>query len=108
MVPHIVYDPGVDSTRYFPGPDLWDSKRSPHAPRGIATSGITQPPIHARVALEMHRHALDLDESYVFLRRLYTRRRWSHGERRKGAEASLLDPAFEHIVGATGCEPATF
>ena len=71
MVPQIVYDASIDGSRYFPGPDFWDSRRSPHAPRSMATSGITQPPIHARVALEMHRHARDLDDSYVFLRRLY-------------------------------------
>jgi hypothetical protein len=78
MVPHIVYDASVDASRYFPGPDFWDSQRSPHAPRGLATSGITQPPIHARVALEMHRHARDLDDSYAFLRRLYPRLALQH------------------------------
>ena len=36
MVPHIAYDAHVDASRYFPGPDLWDSQRSPHAPRGLA------------------------------------------------------------------------
>jgi hypothetical protein len=71
MLPHIVYDASVDDERYFPGPAFWDSARSPFAPRGIATSGITQPPIHARMALEIHRHAKDPDASVAFLGALY-------------------------------------
>lgn len=71
MLPHIVFNPAVNEEQYFPGPSFWDSGRSPHAPRGVATSGITQPPIHARAALEMHGHARDVDASRAFLARLY-------------------------------------
>jgi hypothetical protein len=71
MLPHIVFNPAVDEEQYFPGPGFWDSRRSPDAPRDIATSGITQPPIHARAALEMHRHARDVQGSRAFLARLY-------------------------------------
>jgi hypothetical protein len=71
MVPHIVFNPEVPDGAYFPGPDFWDSARSPRAPRGIATSGITQPPVHAAAALAMHRHAADPDASVAFLRALY-------------------------------------
>ncbi|MFV2062486.1 MAG: amylo-alpha-1,6-glucosidase [Chloroflexota bacterium] len=78
MVPHIVYDSSVDDTRYFPGPAFWDSARSPHAPRGMATSGITQPPIHARVAMEMHRHAIDAEASSLFLKELYPKLALQH------------------------------
>lgn len=70
-VPHIVFNPAVEDERYFPGPGFWDSARSPAAPRHVATSGIIQPPIHARAALEMHRHARDVDSSRSFLARLY-------------------------------------
>ncbi|HZN20362.1 MAG TPA: hypothetical protein VFB84_19545 [Micromonosporaceae bacterium] len=44
MLPHIVFGP---DTSYFPGADVWDSARADAAPRGVATSGICQPPVHA-------------------------------------------------------------
>lgn len=72
-VPHIVFDPGVQEERYFPGPTFWDSGRAAAAPRHVATTGLTQPPIHARAALEMHRRARDVDASRSFLARLYPR-----------------------------------
>jgi hypothetical protein len=74
MVPHIVFNPAVGEDAYFPGPAFWQtSTRSPHAPRDIETSGITQPPIHAHAALEIHRHATDPDGSLAFLRSIYPR-----------------------------------
>jgi hypothetical protein len=73
-VPHIVFNPSVAEDAYFPGPAFWESsKRSPKAPRDVETSGITQPPIHARAALEMHRHARDVEGSKAFLAWLYPR-----------------------------------
>jgi hypothetical protein len=73
-VPHIVFNPSVGEDAYFPGPAFWQSStRSDQAPRGVETSGITQPPIHARAALEMHRHARDADASKAFLGWLYPR-----------------------------------
>jgi Mannosylglycerate hydrolase MGH1-like glycoside hydrolase domain len=71
MLPHIKFDPRVPDDVYFPGPGFWQSDRSPAAPRGVATSGITQPPLHARAALEIWRHASDRAEALAFLRRLY-------------------------------------
>jgi hypothetical protein len=79
MVPHIVFNPAVPDGAYFPGPDFWDSARSASAPRHVATSGITQPPIHAAAALLMHRHAKDVDGSIAFLRHLYPRLAAQHG-----------------------------
>jgi len=71
-VPHIVFNPSVAEDAYFPGPAFWQSsKRSSKAPRDVETSGITQPPIHARAALEMHRHTRDADGSRAFLAWLY-------------------------------------
>ncbi|HEY6569259.1 MAG TPA: hypothetical protein VIZ22_03170, partial [Candidatus Limnocylindrales bacterium] len=73
-VPHIVFNPSVGEDAYFPGPAFWQSsKRSASAPRDVETSGITQPPVHARAALEMHRHAHDVDASKAFLAWLYPR-----------------------------------
>lgn len=71
MLPHIVFNAHTNDEEYFPGPGFWDTRRTGRVPRGVETSGITQPPIHARVALEMHRHARDLDASSAFLGRLY-------------------------------------
>ena len=75
MVPSIVFDPAAPPNAYFPGPDVWQSERSPAAPRGRPTSGITQPPIHARAALEVHRHAPPNQgaASLAWLERLYPR-----------------------------------
>ncbi len=73
-VPHIVFNPSVAEDAYFPGPSFWQSsKHSSAAPKGVETSGITQPPIHARAALEMHRHARDVESSKAFLAWLYPR-----------------------------------
>jgi hypothetical protein len=73
-VPHIVFNPSVGEEAYFPGPAFWQSAaRAPAAPRDVETSGIIQPPIHARAALEMHRHARDVDASRAFLAEMYPR-----------------------------------
>jgi hypothetical protein len=56
-VPHIVFDPSVPEAAYFPGPAFWRTDRVARAPAGLPTSGITQPPLHARAALEIARRA---------------------------------------------------
>lgn len=71
MVPHIVFNPAVPPGRYFPGPEFWDAERADGHPGGPATSGITQPPLHARAALEIYRNAADRDAARAFLERLY-------------------------------------
>jgi len=71
MLPHIKFDPEVPKDEYFPGPGFWQADRCPAAPRGVPTSGITQPPLHARAALEIWQHAGDRAEALAFLRRLY-------------------------------------
>ncbi len=67
-VPQIVFNPAVARDAYFPGPDFWRSRDVPGAPRR-ETSGIVQPPVHARAALEVHRAAPTLGRR--FLRRVY-------------------------------------
>jgi hypothetical protein len=71
MVPHIVFDPAVPATAYFPGPTFWQSGRLGGSPPGVPTSGITQPPLHARAALEVYRNAGDRGAALTFLARLY-------------------------------------
>ncbi len=57
MLPHIVFSPDARDADYSPGPGFWDADRTGRVPRGVQTSGITQPPIHARAALELYRNA---------------------------------------------------
>ncbi len=51
MVPHIVFHERHDG--YFPGPDVWSSSGSAHAPK-VPTSGITQPPVLATAVRTLH------------------------------------------------------
>ena len=49
-VPHIVFNPSVPHTAYFPSPDFWRSSAAgaaSGAPAGTETSGLVQPPVHA-------------------------------------------------------------
>lgn len=96
-VPHIVFDRDVPAGAYFPGPDFWDIERSGVAPRGVATSGITQPPIHAGAALAMHRHTRDPDGSLAFLRALYPKLVAQHDYLATARDAGGLGlPAIVH------------
>jgi hypothetical protein len=76
-LPHIVFDPSVSEDAYFPGPAFWRSDLVPTSPP-VATSGIIQPPIHARAVLELVRHAREPERARQFLRRLYPRLRHLH------------------------------
>ena len=92
MVPHIVFNPKVPEDAYFPGPSFWRSDLAPAAPRHVATSGITQPPVHPRAALAVWRHAADRTEARAFLERLYPKLVAQHrylAERRDVAGSGL-------------------
>ena len=84
-VPHIVFHPDVPEEAYFPGPSFW----------GGPTSGITQPPLHARAALEIADRSPDGDD---FLRRVFPRLAAQHAylaERRDaggGGLAAIVHP----------------
>ncbi|MGA8115855.1 MAG: hypothetical protein WCA46_19530, partial [Actinocatenispora sp.] len=69
-VPQIVYNPEAPDT-YFPGPDFWRSPTTHGGAGGAAprTSGLVQPPMHARAALRVYQ--VDPAGSVDFLRRLY-------------------------------------
>jgi hypothetical protein len=68
LLPHIVFS---GSGSYFPGPEFWQTERSPNAPDGYRTSGIVQPPIHASAVLRVNRNALDRESAAGFLEELY-------------------------------------
>jgi mannosylglycerate hydrolase MGH1-like protein len=84
-VPHIVFHPDVPEDAYFPGPAFW----------GGATSGLTQPPLHARAALEVASRSPDGRE---FLERVFDRLAAQHAylaERRDaggGGLAAIVHP----------------
>ncbi|HSX42930.1 MAG TPA: trehalase family glycosidase [Candidatus Saccharimonadales bacterium] len=52
MLPHIIFGPAKG---YHAGPELWHCERSPQAPEGIRTSGITQPPMAAEAVVQIGR-----------------------------------------------------
>jgi glycogen debranching enzyme len=70
-VPHIVFHPEVPDDAYFPGPRFWRSDAAPGGPAGVATSGLTQPPLHARAALEVAQRWSDGEQRRAFVRRVF-------------------------------------
>jgi hypothetical protein len=75
-VPHIVFNPAVPLTAYFPSPDFWRSSTAGDkagAPTAVETSGIVQPPIHALAAWLVHRADPAASARRGFLRRVYPR-----------------------------------
>jgi hypothetical protein len=67
LLPHIRF---ADDARYFPGPEFWQTNRSPSAPQHPQTSGIVQPPIHATAVRHVFHRAPDTDQAKSFLRQL--------------------------------------
>ncbi len=88
MLPHIVFS--EDAGHYFPGPDFWETWRSPFCPRTPKTSGIVQPPIHATAAWHIFRFASDRDEARRFLGEILPRlsawHAYLHRERVRNAD----------------------
>jgi hypothetical protein len=75
-IPHIVFNPAVPLTAYFPSPDFWRSSTAGDkagAPAAVETSGIVQPPIHALAAWLVHQADPAASERRGFLRRVYPR-----------------------------------
>jgi hypothetical protein len=67
LLPHIRF---ADDARYFPGPEFWQTHRSPRAPKHPQTSGIVQPPVHATAVWQVYRRDRDRDRAERFLREL--------------------------------------
>ena len=93
MIPHIVFD--ESATGYVPGPQRWGcAALAAAAPRRPATSGITQPPVHAIAVGRIldvagRQGGADLDHARSFARRtwpaLMAWHRWLAGPRRSPA-----------------------
>ena len=75
LLPHIVFTEG---TRYFPGPDFWETERSEDAPDRPRTSGIVQPPIHATAAWQVYLRGADRRRATAFLEEIFPRLRAWH------------------------------
>lgn len=77
MVPHIVFNPAAVAD-YFPGPDFWQTERSPYAPAKPQTSGLTMPPVHATAALHIYRQAKNQEAARDFLQEMFPKLCASH------------------------------
>lgn len=69
-VPHILFDPDTPPEAYFPGPGFWRAGR---------TSGLIQPPVHARAVLAVHRADPAGSADATFLATLYPKLQAWHG-----------------------------
>ena len=69
LLPHIVFGDDPDA-RYFPGPEFWQSERSPQAPQR-ATSGITQPPVFGFTLWWLYQRATDQVRALEVLEEFY-------------------------------------
>ena len=76
LLPHIVF---ADGARYFPGPEFWQTERSPDSPEHPRTSGIVQPPVHATAAWHVYRFADDRVRATSFLAELMPKLAAWHG-----------------------------
>jgi glycogen debranching enzyme len=78
MLPHVIYHDSA--TDYFPGPAFWQIEGSRNAP-GVATTGITQPPLLATIVRMIHERTPVRD----FVREVYGPllgwHRWLHTAR---------------------------
>lgn len=83
LLPHIRFFD--EDAPYFPGPELWESRRSGDAPARPATSGIVQPPVHATAVLHQIEYAPDRERALRLARALYPKlvawHRYLHVER---------------------------
>ena len=76
MVPQIAFRD--DDPRYFPGPSVWRTGRSP------ASSGITQPPVAASIAWHLWRRTTETRHRTrlgALFPKLFASHRWFHTER---------------------------
>jgi len=77
MIPHIVYAQNSQDA-YFPDALFWNVVSSEQAPRGVQTSGITQPPVHATAVFTIYKRATDRKSAHEFLREMYPKLLASH------------------------------
>ena len=111
-VPQIVFNSDADPEAYFPGPDFWRSDTVDEAPVS-PTSGIVQPPVHARAVLTAYEAESQSAAGKEFLRLMYPRLVAWHAYLRRCREldgtglASIVhpwesgldnSPAWDHVL----------
>jgi hypothetical protein len=68
LLPHIVFNPKAKD--YSPGPEFWQTDRSPDASRKPLTSGIIQPPVHSTAVLHVYEYGKK-KSALRFLKEMY-------------------------------------
>lgn len=90
MVPHMIFTPGVRASREH---GIWSSWLSPFAPDGMATSGISQPPMLAEAVIKIG-EKLPLPERRSWYRQVYPNllayHQWHYVERDPHSEGLAL------------------
>ena len=71
FVPHIVFHSPDEVDKYFPGPDVHGAHLSPHAPKHVATTGLTQPPVVGWVLERLYQLAEDKAALMPFLQQQF-------------------------------------
>jgi glycogen debranching enzyme len=69
-LPHIVFNAAGLEDSYFPGPAFWDSRSQAGTPP-MPTSGLVQPPVHARAVLAVYEADPADSAALAFLRDAY-------------------------------------
>jgi Glycosyl hydrolase family 63 C-terminal domain len=84
MIPNIRFEPGW---RYWWDRRVWRSRVSPMAPQGVATGGVSQPPMVAEAVVRVG-ETLDRDRRLAWYRSMYgplvAYHRWLHLDRSDG------------------------
>lgn len=70
MLPQIIFGK-EKGAQYFPGPGFWQTQHALAAPDTPITSGITMPPVHGFILLEIYQIAADKTRAKSFLKELY-------------------------------------
>lgn len=81
MLPHIVFSNRATPDHYFPGASFWRTELTPHAPRAVSTSGITQPPVHGFVLLRLLERGLDREFVKSLCQKILALHRYLYQER---------------------------
>ena len=94
MLPNIIFAPDHHLQRDH---EIWQSWRSPYAPRGVATSGLTQPPMLAEAVVRVGQKLKMPERRSWYLKmfpHLVAYHEWLYGERDPHSEglAILLHP----------------
>ncbi len=89
MIPHMIFEGNGSHQR----PEFWDSRVSPYAPRKLATSGITQPPLIAEAVRKVGEQ-LSAPERRSFYKQVYPKllahHQWLYRERDPHATGLVL------------------